>query len=195
LSSSSSIRQRSASRRHRSIQANEGCVGCTTRRSRRNAFQSGLGGVRLEKHIGGEFMQSATQTASVSKRGMWAGRIITGLTVLFLIFDATVKVLKLPVAVEGTVRLGYPARLVVAIGLVELICLATYLFPRTAVLGAVLLTGYLGGATATQVRLEDPWFFFPVVIGVLVWGGLFLRDERLHALIPLRSHPTGMGSD
>jgi len=126
---------------------------------------------------------------------MWAGRIITGLTVLFLIFDATVKVLKLPVAVEGTVRLGYPARLVVAIGLVELICLATYLFPRTAVLGAVLLTGYLGGATATQVRLEDPWFFFPVVIGVLVWGGLFLRDERLHALIPLRSHPTGMGSD
>ncbi len=63
--------------------------------------------------------------------------------------------------------------------------------PRTSMLGAILLTGYLGGATATQVRLEDPWFFFPVVIGVLVWGGLFLRDERLRALVPLRTLPTG----
>jgi|SRR5215472_16858694 len=131
-------------------------------------------------------MQPATQTASVSKRGTWPGRIITGLTVLFLIFDAIVKVLKLPVAVEGTVRLGYPARLVLAIGLAELLCLATYLYPRTAVLGAILLTGYLGGATATQVRVENPWFAFPIVIGVLVWAGLFLRNERLRDLVPIQ---------
>jgi hypothetical protein len=70
-----------------------------------------------------------------------------------------------------------------------------FVIPRTSILGAILLAGYLGGATATQVRLEDPWFFFPVVIGVLVWGGLFLRDARLRALVPLRSLPTGTGTE
>ena len=117
---------------------------------------------------------------------MWAGRIVTGMTVLFLLFDTVVKVLRLPVAVEGTVRLGYPARLVVAIGLAELICLATYLYPRTAVLGAILLTGYLGGATATQVRVENPWFGFPILISALAWAGLFLRNDRLRALVPIQ---------
>jgi len=131
-------------------------------------------------------MQSSTQTVSVSKSKMWAGRTVSGLTVLFLLFDTIVKILKLPVAVEGTVRLGYPARLVVAIGLAELICLATYLYPRTAVLGAILLTGYLGGATATQVRVEDPWFGFPILIGALAWVGLFLRNERLRAVVPIQ---------
>jgi hypothetical protein len=73
------------------------------------------------------------------------------------------------------------------VGIVELVCVVVYVIPRTSVLGAILLTGYLGGATATQVRLEDPWFFFPIGVGVLVWGGLSLRDDRLRALIPLRS--------
>ena len=77
--------------------------------------------------------------------------------------------------------------LVVPIGIVLLACIAVYLIPRTSVLGAILLTGYLGGATATQVRLENPWFLFPVGVGVLIWGGLFLRDDRLRALIPVRS--------
>jgi len=131
-------------------------------------------------------MQSSTQTAPVSGSKMWAGRIVTGMTVLFLLFDTVVKVLRLPVAVEGTVRLGYPARLVVAIGLAELICLATYLYPRTAVLGAILLTGYLGGATATQVRVENPWFGFPILISALAWAGLFLRNDRLRALVPIQ---------
>src|SRR5215470_9331630 len=117
----------------------------------------------------------------------WIGRVITLLTVAFLLFDAMVKVLNLPVAVEGTVRLGYPARLVMYIGIVELLCLGAYLYPRTAVLGAILLTGYLGGATATQVRVEDPWFIFPVVVGVLVWAGVFLRNGRLRPLFPLQS--------
>ena len=95
--------------------------------------------------------------------------------------------MKLAPAVEGTARLGYPVGLVVPIGIVLLACIAGYLIPRTSVLGAILLTGDLGGATATQVRLENPWFLFPVGVGVLIWGGLFLRDDRLRALIPVRS--------
>jgi DoxX-like family len=125
-------------------------------------------------------------SASVPTKTLWAGRITAALPVLFLLFDAVIKVMKLPPAVEGTVRLGYPESLVVGIGIVELVCVLVYVIPRTAVLGAILLTGYLGGATATQVRLEDPWFFFPIGVGVLVWGGLFLRDDRLRALVPLR---------
>jgi len=125
-------------------------------------------------------------------QSLWGGRVISALIVLFLLFDGGVKVMKLAPAMEATVRLGYPARLVVPIGIVELICVALFVIPRTSILGAILLTGYLGGATATQVRLEDPWFFFPIVIGALVWGGLFLRDERVRALIPLRSCPTGI---
>src|SRR5215510_13556833 len=132
-------------------------------------------------------MQRDDEIGVTSKTNLWAGRLITALTVAFLLFDAMVKVLRLPVAVEGTVRLGYPAGLVIYLGMVELICLAAYLYPRTAVLGAILLTGYLGGATATQVRVGDPWFIFPVVVGVLVWAGLFLRTVRLGSLLPLQS--------
>src|SRR5262249_35227389 len=131
-------------------------------------------------------MQPEDEIGVTSKTKLWAGRLITALTVAFLLFDTMVKVLNLPVAVEGTVRLGYPPRLVVYLGIVELICLAVYLYPRTAVLGAILLTGYLGGATATQVRVENPWFGFPVVLGALVWAGLFLRNERLAALVPVQ---------
>src|SRR6516165_170420 len=134
-------------------------------------------------------MQPQNEVGLTSKAKLWTGRVITLLTVAFLLFDAMVKVLNLSVAVEGTVRLGYPAGLVIWIGIVELICLGAYLYPRTAVLGAVLLTGYLGGATATQVRLEDPWFIFPVVVGVLVWAGLFLRDNRLRSLLLWQSGP------
>jgi len=134
-------------------------------------------------------MQAQDEVGVDSKARLWTGRVITVLTVAFLLFDAMVKVLNLPVAVEGTVRLGYPAGLVMYIGIVELICLGAYLYPRTAVLGAVLLTGYLGGATATQVRLEDPWFIFPVVVGVLVWAGLFLRNGRIRPLLPWQSGP------
>src|SRR5215470_4919022 len=136
---------------------------------------------------GGNIMQPQNEVGLTSRAKLWTGRVITLLTVAFLLFDAMVKVLNLPVAVEGTVRLGYPAGLVMYIGIAELICLALYLYPRTAVLGAILLTGYLGGATATQVRVGDPWFIFPVVVGVLVWAGLFLRTVRLGSLLPLQS--------
>jgi glyoxylase-like metal-dependent hydrolase (beta-lactamase superfamily II) len=132
-------------------------------------------------------MRPQDQVGVNSKAKLWTGRIITVFAVAFLLFDTMVKVLNLPVAVQGTVRLGYPGRFVMYIGIVELICLGAYLYPRTAVLGAILLTGYLGGATATQVRVEDRWFIFPVVVGVLVWAALFLRNARLRPLFPLPS--------
>jgi hypothetical protein len=123
----------------------------------------------------------------VSKKSLWSGRMVSGWVVLFLLFDAAVKVMQLAPAMEATVGLGYPERLVFVIGLVELVCVIAYVLPRTSVVGAILLTGYLGGATATQVRLEDPWFVFPVVTGVMVWAGLVLRDGRLRALIVQRA--------
>jgi len=110
---------------------------------------------------------------------LWTSRIVVAWIVLFLVWDGAMKLLKVNMAVEGTVRVGYPARLVAAIGLVELTCVAVYALPRTSIAGAILLTGYLGGATATQVRLEDPWFLLPVVIGALAWGALWLRDPEV----------------
>src|SRR3954469_22844045 len=101
-------------------------------------------------------MQAATQALPSSTTMLWAGRIISALAVLFLIFDSVIKVLKLAPAVEATTQLGYPASLVVTIGILELPCLAVYVFPRTAVLGAILLTGYLGGAIATNLRAGTP---------------------------------------
>jgi hypothetical protein len=125
-----------------------------------------------------------------SSRGrLWTGRVLSALAVAFLVFDAVIKVAKLAVAVEGTTQLGYPERVVAGIGTIELVCLAIYVIPRTAVLGAVLLTGYLGGAVATHVRVGSPLFshvLFPIYVGLMIWGGLYLRDERLRALFPLR---------
>jgi hypothetical protein len=122
-------------------------------------------------------VEAAGGRVTASAKTRWAGRIVSGWIVLFLVFDAAVKLLRLPAAVEATARLGYPAELVFAIGVIELLCVALYVTPRTAVVGALLLTAYLGGATATQVRVEDPWFLFPVVIGALAWAGLLLRDS------------------
>jgi DoxX-like family len=134
-----------------------------------------------------EFMQSDTQTASVSKKRLWAGRIISALPVLLMVFGGVFGVLKPAVAMPGFVHYGYPERVFLPICILELACAVVYAIPRTSVLGAILLTGYLGGATATHVRVGDPQFIMPVVLGVLVWGGLYLRDDRLRALIPLRS--------
>ena len=130
--------------------------------------------------------QSAAQTALVSKGRLWAGRILSALPVLMLLFSGVLKLIKPAPVVEEFARLGYPESLVLGIGLLELACTVVYVIPRTSIIGAILLTAYLGGATATHVRIGDP-FFSPIVVGVLVWGGLFLRDDRLRALIPLRS--------
>ena len=132
-------------------------------------------------------MPSGSQTAPASKTMLWTGRVISALMIVFMLFDASVKILKLPVAVEGTVRLGYPAGLIQPIGIAALVCVLLYAIPRTSILGAILLTGYLGGATATQVRVQDAWFVFPPILGALIWAGLYLRDERLRGLIPLNS--------
>jgi hypothetical protein len=134
-------------------------------------------------------MQSATESAAVSKGSLWAGRIITALLVLFLIFDGVTKVMKVQQVVDATVQVGFPESTIVGIGAALLVSTALYVIPQTSVLGAILLTGYLGGATATNVRIGGPAFnlSFPVIFGVLVWLGLYLREKRLQALIPLRS--------
>jgi hypothetical protein len=131
-------------------------------------------------------MQSDPETPHTSKKMLWAGRIISGLVVLSLLFSGVLKLLKPTAVVKEFTRLGYSDTIILGIGLLELACTILYVIPRTSVLGAVLLTGYLGGATATHVRIGDP-FISPVIMGVLVWGGLYLRDHRLRALLPLRS--------
>ena len=132
-------------------------------------------------------MPVTAQSNSVSKSSAWAGRIISVLVVLFLLFDSAIKVLKLAAAVDGTVQVGYPATVVRPLGIVLLACVILYVIPRTSILGAILLTGYLGGATATMVRLSNALFWMPIAVGVLAWLGIFLRDDRLRTLIPLRS--------
>lgn len=112
-----------------------------------------------------------------------AGRIISGLVVLFLLQDGLIKALNLDVAVDATVELGYPESVVIPIGVTLLACTVLYAIPRTAVIGAILLTGFLGGAIATQVRLEDPWFLFPAVLATLTWVGLALRDARVRGFL------------
>ncbi|HET9283081.1 MAG TPA: DoxX family protein [Candidatus Angelobacter sp.] len=134
-------------------------------------------------------MQSSTQTVTASRARIWTGRILTALALLFLLFDSGIKILNLAPAVQGTVGLGFQPGVVVPIGIVLLVCAILYVIPRTAILGAVLLTGYLGGAVASQVRAGNPLFshvLFPVYFAFLVWGGLYLRDDRLRALVPLR---------
>lgn len=124
---------------------------------------------------------------ATSRYALWVGRVISALVVAFLAFDGITKAMMLEPVVKASTQLGYPEGVVFGIGLTLLISTVIYAVPRTAFLGAILLTGYLGGAVATQVRVEDPWFAFPVVIGVLVWVGLFLRDDQLRALASKRS--------
>ena len=137
-------------------------------------------------------MSSVSKTAPISNKQLWAGRIISALPVLFLLFDGVMKLFKPKFVVEATVQLGYSESVIVPLGAVLTICTVLYAIPRTAVLGAILLTGYLGGAVATHVHHRDPLFniLFPVIFGILLWGGLYLRDERLRALLPLRSQST-----
>lgn len=133
-------------------------------------------------------MEAITQTAPVSKKGLWAGRLISALPALFLLLDGIMKLVKPAPVVEATVRLGYPESVIVPLGFVLLVCTVLYLIPLTSVLGAILLTGYLGGAVATHVRAGEGLFsiVFPIIFGVLIWLGLYLRDDLLRQVIPLR---------
>jgi len=137
-------------------------------------------------------MPSDTQTAPVSKKGLWAGRIMSTLVILFLAFDVVFKFVTPapPPVVETMAHLGWSLSLAPVLGIILLVSTALYVIPITSVLGAILLTGYLGGAIATHLRVGDPLFshvLFPTYLGVLLWGGLYLREPRLRALVPLRS--------
>ncbi|HUI77627.1 MAG TPA: DoxX family protein [Bryobacteraceae bacterium] len=125
----------------------------------------------------------------MSKKRLWTGRVLTGLAALLIVFAAVPKLLMVAPMVEGFQRAGFPEHLVPTIGVIELVCALVYLIPRTRVLGAILMTGLMGGATATNVRIGDPSMIVTVVLGVLAWGGLFFSDERVRALLPLRSQP------
>ena len=131
-------------------------------------------------------MESNTQTP-VSNGRLWGGLIMSWLPALFLLIDGVMKLFKPAVVVEATVKLGYPENTILPIGIVLTVCTILYLIPRTAVLGAILLTGYLGGAVATHVRVGEGLFpvSFPIIFGVQLWGGLYLRNTRLRTLIPI----------
>lgn len=133
-------------------------------------------------------MPSGTQT--VSKGMLWTGRVMSVLPALLVLLGGVMKVMKVTGVSQGFARAGIPATLIVPVGLIEVICVVVYLIPRTSVLGAILMTGLLGGATLTNLRISDPTYPVPVVVGMLVWGGLWMRDQRLRALIPL-TKPTG----
>ncbi|WP_349314243.1 DoxX family protein [Chitinophaga sp. MM2321] len=120
-----------------------------------------------------------------ANKSIWTGRIISALCVLFLLVDAIMKVVKAAPSVEGSVKLQWPAEMVQGIGTVLLIATILYSIPRTALLGAIFVSCYLGGAVAVMARVHEP-YYFPIVFGVLVWIGLFLRDPALHTVFPLR---------
>src|SRR5574342_1282841 len=145
--------------------------------------------MELLARSGDTFEHATAPIIGASARKVWVGRALSGLAILFLAVDAAGKLLELPPVIEGTTRLGYPARAAFVIGVVLLACLVTYVIPRTAVVGAVLLTGYLGGAVASHLRVGDPLLthtLFPIYFAVLIWGGLHLRDDRLRAAVPWR---------
>lgn len=134
----------------------------------------------------GSLPYTQTRRAARRRTAIWTGRCLSGFAALFLAFDVVAKLLVLPPVVEATTRLGFPAGTIVGIGLLQLVCLIAYLAPRTALIGAVLETGYLGGAVAANVRIGSPLFshtLFPVYFAALLWAGLWLRDDRVDALL------------
>jgi hypothetical protein len=132
----------------------------------------------------------AIQTVPISKPKLWTGRVASGLVVLFLLMDSVMKFFKPKPVLEACTHLGLPESLIIPIGVILLACTVLYAIPQTSILGAILLTGYLGGAVLAQLRVGEPLFntLFPTYVGILLWGGLFLREPRLRALIPLRNH-------
>lgn len=126
----------------------------------------------------------------ISRKQRITGYVLSGLALLFLVFDAVGKLLRPEPVIKGTTELGWPAEIILPLGIIQAVLLILYIFPRTSVLGAILWTGYLGGAVATHVRLGNPLFshiLFPTYIAALLWGGLWLRDRYLRALVPFRS--------
>jgi hypothetical protein len=134
-------------------------------------------------------MPTIGQTEPISNRAIWAGRVMSGLVIVFLLLDGAMKLVPFDVVIKASEPLGIPGSLARTLGVLTIVCTLLYALPRTAVLGAILLTGYLGGAIATHLRVGDPLLthvLFGAYLGLLVWGGLYLRDSRLRALIPLQ---------
>jgi hypothetical protein len=131
-----------------------------------------------------KIMESASSPSPVSKAALWTGRVMSALPGLMLCFSAAMKFAGPPELAKGFEHMGIPLGHALGLGLLELLCAVIYLIPRTAVIGAILLTGYLGGAIQTHIRVGDP-VYTHIVLGVVIWGGLYLRDPRLRALIPL----------
>jgi len=136
-------------------------------------------------------MPTSTQTEPVSKPALWSGRLLSGLVILFLLFDGAIKLVPWPVVTETMDRIGYGSSETLAriLGAITIACTVLYAIPPTSILGAILLTGYLGGAIASHLRIGSPLFthiLFGVYLGLMVWGGLWLRDRKLRTLIPLR---------
>ena len=135
-------------------------------------------------------MSSLSDTAPVSKSALWSGRVVSGLVIVFLLFDGAIKLVPWPVVTETMDRMGYGSSETLArsLGLITLVCTVLYAVPPTSILGAILLTGYLGGAIASHVRIGSPLFshvLFEFYLGLMVWGGLWLRDRSLRALMSL----------
>jgi hypothetical protein len=133
----------------------------------------------------------ANEAAPVSSAALWTGRAISAVVVLFLIFDAAIKLVPMQIVTDTMGELGYPPTVGIArgIGIITLVCTVLYAWPRTAVLGAILMTGLLGGAIATHLRIGSPVFthlLFGLYLGLFAWGGLYLRDPRVRTMMPFR---------
>ena len=129
----------------------------------------------------------AIAVGTISNGAIWTGRVLSGLAIVFLLFDGAIKLVPLDIVITTSQQLGIPAELARTLGVLTLVCTILYAIPRTSVLGAILLTGYMGGAIYTHLRAGSPLFthtLFGVYLAVLIWGGLYLRDERVRALIP-----------
>jgi hypothetical protein len=143
----------------------------------------------MEHVMSSQVFPILADTAPVSKSALWSGRVLSGLVIVFLLFDGAIKLVPWPVVTETMDRMGYGSSETLArsLGLVTLVCTVLYAVPPTSILGAILLTGYLGGAIASHVRIGSPLFshvLFGFYLGLMVWGGLWLRDRRLRALMP-----------
>jgi len=133
---------------------------------------------------------NVNQTGVRSRKSLWTGRMISGIAILFMLFDSITKLLKVDAVVKASAQLGYSGAALSAIGAILLVCVVVYVIPRTSILGAVLITGYLGGAVATNLRVGTPIFsnvLFPVYFGVLVWAGLYLREQRVRQFFSLKA--------
>jgi hypothetical protein len=131
----------------------------------------------------------AISTGTISGGAIWTGRVLSGLAIVFLVFDGGIKLIPLDIVITTSQQLGIPTELARTLGVLTLACTVLYAFPRTSVLGAILLTGYMGGAIYTHLRAGSPLFthtLFGVYLALLIWGGLYLRDERVRALIPFQ---------